>query len=970
MLLKKTLFLLLISFFTVADLKAQAEITLYGNGIEITHEDTSPSVTDDTDYGDAGITTQTITKEYTIVNDGSSNLQINGSITSSDDQFEITQPILTIIPPGGSTTFKVIYNPKSTGNHVATISIPNNDPNENPYTFSIAGNGASLIDNDGDGIMDDVDLDDDNDGILDVDEMNTCVSDSNSIFFEDFGAGEKTSTPYTNYCYEDGTGSGCWTGAIPLMVNDGEYAIVQHARPDASNFPDWTDQGDHTGDVNGRMMVVNASINPNEEFYRRTIDIEPNLNITINLWLLDLIMSGSSIRPNVKFKLETLDGIQIGSAINTGNIPRNNKWNDYSLSLNPGSNTKVQIVLSNNASGGGGNDLALDDINVLQYFCDSDDDGIADYQDTDSDDDGCPDAIEGDGTYGSNDIDNDDVLTGNVDANGIALIANGTGQGLGISLDPTQNACIRDGGVTKTDNSEGYIPGLTTVYTIVAKNNGDIFIHDAIVSDPLPAGISSGDITWTATAHGSATTQAVGTMNGALQDTIDIPLNDSVVYLVSVEVPISRTGDLVNTVTITLDFETDSTDNTATDINVNDACSTVTDSVSLMITNPPTACLPNIVNITDPTWTAGSLNMGTNEYYTNSTATNLHSAPENTIPGTYYIVSTNSFGCADTAEITFGNHPNPVVELQENISFCEDENVTIDAGDFTSWAWSNNENGRTITVNEAGIYKVIVSNIHNCLDSDSVEVTVNAKPIIDLGSDSYLCEGDSLTLDAGDYVLEIWNNTDTSDTYTVNNAATVSVVVIDNNGCSGIGAIDVIQRLSPTPINITQADDSICDLIGEATILTVTNPEGLDIYWSTNETGESITVSQTGQFIATKTNEFSCSVQDSLTVHQSCEEVEITLPTIFTPNGDGTNETLTPIEDPIQLLTYTTQVNYIVYNRWGRVMYASENILPNWNGKSQISGKDCPDGVYYWILKYKTIQGEEKANNGFSHLVR
>ena len=51
-------------------------------------------------------------------------------------------------------------------------------------------------------------------------------------------------------------------------------------------------------------------------------------------------------------------------------------------------------------------------------------------------------------------------------------------------------------------------------------------------------------------------------------------------------------------------------------------------------------------------------------------------------------------------------------------------------------------------------------------------------------------------------------------------------------------------------------------------------------------------------------------------------------------------------------------------------MYASENILPIWDGKSQVNGKDCPAGVYYWILKYKTIHGEEKATNGFTHLMR
>ncbi|HHH51784.1 MAG TPA: hypothetical protein ENK76_05395, partial [Campylobacterales bacterium] len=50
--------------------------------------------------------------------------------------------------------------------------------------------------------------------------------------------------------------------------------------------------------------------------------------------------------------------------------------------------------LSNNAPGGGGNDLALDDIRVTQTFCDHDSDGIADYLDLDSDNDGIPDNIE------------------------------------------------------------------------------------------------------------------------------------------------------------------------------------------------------------------------------------------------------------------------------------------------------------------------------------------------------------------------------------------------------------------------------------------------------------------------------------------------------------------------------------------------------------------------------------------------
>ncbi|MCK4440696.1 MAG: hypothetical protein KAU90_01730, partial [Sulfurovaceae bacterium] len=219
--------------------------------------------------------------------------------------------------------------------------------------------------------------------------------------FDNFGAGGRTSSPYTTYCYEDGDGySTCqnkkgikyWPGST--NVNDGEYAIVQHPKPDASGFSTWSKQGDHTGNPNGRMMVINASLQP-DEFFRKTYTIVPHANMTIDLWILNVVKHRSNIiRPNISFKLEDMNGNQVGDIVTTGDIPENEKWNHYILSINPQENRQIQVVLSNNAPGGGGNDLALDDIRVTQTFCDHDKDGIADYLDLDSDNDGIPDNIE------------------------------------------------------------------------------------------------------------------------------------------------------------------------------------------------------------------------------------------------------------------------------------------------------------------------------------------------------------------------------------------------------------------------------------------------------------------------------------------------------------------------------------------------------------------------------------------------
>ena len=86
---------------------------------------------------------------FTIENDAAatSNLYLTGapkvSITGSADFAIASQPASTSINPGGSTTFAVRYTPSGTGADTATISIANNDMDENPYNFTITGTGVN-----------------------------------------------------------------------------------------------------------------------------------------------------------------------------------------------------------------------------------------------------------------------------------------------------------------------------------------------------------------------------------------------------------------------------------------------------------------------------------------------------------------------------------------------------------------------------------------------------------------------------------------------------------------------------------------------------------------------------------------------------------------------------------------------------------------------------------------------------------
>ncbi|MBP7460912.1 MAG: choice-of-anchor D domain-containing protein, partial [Candidatus Delongbacteria bacterium] len=144
---------------------APQEINLRGNGTDIANGDSSPSADDHTDFGSTLVAGGTVVRTFTIQNTGGMDLNLTGTprvtFSSPTTEFTVTsQPSASIISGGSSLTFAVTFDPTSAGQKSATISIANNDSDENPYTFAIqgtgtvapemdvAGNGTSISDGD------------------------------------------------------------------------------------------------------------------------------------------------------------------------------------------------------------------------------------------------------------------------------------------------------------------------------------------------------------------------------------------------------------------------------------------------------------------------------------------------------------------------------------------------------------------------------------------------------------------------------------------------------------------------------------------------------------------------------------------------------------------------------------------------------------------------------------------------------
>jgi hypothetical protein len=116
--------------------------------VDIDNGDTTPRTDDYTDFGRTTVDGGTIDKTFTIQNYGDGNLTLSGTPVVSISgpgaaDFSVTDQPSSPITSGSNGTFTIRFDPSSTGLKTALVTTPNNDPNRNPYTFTIQGNGGS-----------------------------------------------------------------------------------------------------------------------------------------------------------------------------------------------------------------------------------------------------------------------------------------------------------------------------------------------------------------------------------------------------------------------------------------------------------------------------------------------------------------------------------------------------------------------------------------------------------------------------------------------------------------------------------------------------------------------------------------------------------------------------------------------------------------------------------------------------------
>lgn len=213
---------------------------------------------------------------------------------------------------------------------------------------------------------------------------------------------------------------------------------------------------------------------------------------------------------------------------------------------------------------------------------------------------------------------------------------------------------------------------------------------------------------------------------------------------------------------------------------VTSSCSTVSDAVQISVINPPYIFLGNDTSVCSNQNILLDAGSGFASYLWQDGTSNqtFLAAPA----GNYSCTVSNNCGTASDA-LTISELFPPVIFLGNDTAICSGQSVLLDAGSgFLIYNWNNGLTNQTLTANTNGNYSCTVTNTCGTV-SDAIAVFVNPLPLVDLGTDTTICEKQEIFLNAScEGCSYVWQDFSTGSVYRANASGIFSVTVSNNCG--------------------------------------------------------------------------------------------------------------------------------------------------------------------------------------------
>ncbi|MBC5994255.1 Ig-like domain-containing protein [Pontibacter cellulosilyticus] len=213
--------------------------------------------------------------------------------------------------------------------------------------------------------------------------------------------------------------------------------------------------------------------------------------------------------------------------------------------------------------------------------------------------------------------------------------------------------------------------------------------------------------------------------------------------------------------------------------------------------------------------------------------------------------------------VTVNVLPTAEITASGALTFCQGGSVILTAteGQGYTYLWSNGAITRSIEATQSGNYTVTVTSPSNCsVTSAATTVSVTALPsaTITTSGSTTICEGQTVTLSApaGANYTYLWSNGAITQSIETGTTGNYTVTVTGAGGCT-VTSEAVAVTVNALPVAAISADGPTAFCQGGSVTLTAT--AGTSYLWSNGATTRSITVTTSGSYTVTVTNENGCS---------------------------------------------------------------------------------------------------------------
>jgi gliding motility-associated-like protein len=358
-----------------------------------------------------------------------------------------------------------------------------------------------------------------------------------------------------------------------------------------------------------------------------------------------------------------------------------------------------------------------------------------------------------------------------------------------------------------------------------------------------------------------------------------------------------------------------------------------------------------------------------------------------------FLKATDINGCAQKDSVTVSVYPMPVINVLPGMdTICAGQTLNLFAFTTDTLLWRTNYNLTctnlacdTVSVNPLMTTAYIAQSInqYGCISTDTSFIRVYSPFNVQvLPTDTSVCPKSIVPYRTNIAGITTWTPSTYLSSTTIGNpvsipdsSITYTIIVADSVGCFADTATAIIRTF---PLPTVNAGPDLLIPSNSPFTLSPAYSAGIAAYqWSppvnslscllcpvTNGRAEESTV-----YRIEVTSFNGCKAVDSVVLTVTCSSANFRLPSAFTPNNDGINDTFYPLTRGFKIIN-----KLVIYNRWGNKVFERHDFAPNtaslgWKGESKNKLQLDP-AVYVWIAEGTCDFGEKVEAKGTVVLIR